>query len=162
MDSSSLLKHFVSGHCVYSNKTHDPIQHKKSNSGNLWLDPTQPKPPLNNFGLIQYQDEASQLSQSVYFVATKGSKFQEEEVSHKCSTSAFVRLLLLQLLLSSYQEPHFWRTEGQELLHLCVTENSCLNPLQCMIQEHIRMGSQTLSSWYNSSCPVLCALDDLI
>ena len=30
-----------------------------------------------------------------------------------------------------YQEPHFWRTEGQELLHLCVTKLfRRLNPLQ--------------------------------
>ena len=30
-----------------------------------------------------------------------------------------------------FHEPQFWRTEGQELLHLCVTKNiSRLNPFK--------------------------------
>ena len=33
-----------------------------------------------------------------------------------------------------YQQPHFGRTEGQELLHLCVTKKFLwLNPLHHMI-----------------------------
>ena len=39
---------------IYSNKMDDPIQHKKFNSGNVWVDPTQHKKPLINFGLIQF------------------------------------------------------------------------------------------------------------
>ena len=62
----------------------------------------------------------------MYFVATKGVKnnFQEKELSHKCSTLAFVRLFVATAA-TVYQEPHFWRTEGQELLHLCVTIDFC-------------------------------------
>ena len=39
----------------HSNKTQDPIYHKKFNSENLWMDPTLHKLPLINFGLIQWQ-----------------------------------------------------------------------------------------------------------
>ena len=45
----------------------------------------------------------------------------------------FVRLIVAAAA-TVYQELLFWRTESQELLHLCVTKNfSCLNPLQRMI-----------------------------
>ena len=38
------------------------------------------------------------------------------------------------MVATVYQEPDFWRTEGQELLHLCVTKIfRRLNPLQHMI-----------------------------
>ena len=81
------------------------------------MDPTLLKPLLVNFGLIgNTRNEASQLSQSVYFVTTKGVKnnFQEKELSPKCSTWELVRLFV-PAAATVYQEPHFWRTEGQEL-----------------------------------------------
>ena len=86
------------------------------------MDPTSLKPPLINFGLTR--DEASQLSQSVNFVLTKGSQeqFPGKRAIHTCSTLAFVGLFVATAD-SVYQEPHVWRTEGQELLHLCVTKN---------------------------------------
>ena len=35
-------------------------------------------------------------------------------------------MVLVELFVAAaatvYQVPHFWRTEGQELLHLCVTQ----------------------------------------
>ena len=40
--------------------------------------------------------------------------FQEKELSHKCSTSAFERLFVAAAA-TVYQEPHFWRTEGHKL-----------------------------------------------
>ena len=51
------------------------------------------------------------------------------QLAHKCSTLALVRLFVAAAA-TVYQEPNLWRTEGQELLHLCVTKNfSCLSPL---------------------------------
>ena len=53
------------------------------------------------------------------------NNFQEKELSalsHKCSTlGVFVRPFVAAAA-TVYQEPHFWRTEGQELLHLCKGE----------------------------------------
>ena len=69
--------------------------------------------------------EASQLSQSVYFVATKAVKnnFQEKELSHKCSTLDFVAA-------ASFLEN--WRPGT--LTSLCDQQFfSHLNPLQPMI-----------------------------
>ena len=48
------------------------------------------------------------------------NNFQEKELSHRCSTLVLVRLFVAAAA-TIYQEPHRWRTEGQELLHLCVT-----------------------------------------
>ena len=48
------------------------------------------------------------------------NNFQENS-SHKCSTLALVRLFVAAAA-TVYEEPHFWRTEGQELLHLWVTK----------------------------------------
>ena len=50
------------------------------------------------------------------------NNFQEKELSHICSTLVLVRLFVAAAA-TVYQESHFWRTEGQELLHLCVTKN---------------------------------------
>ena len=63
------------------------------------------------------------------------NNFQEKELSHKCSTLACLEYFLHAAAATVYQEAHFWRTEGQELLHLCVTKkfSMCLNPLQRMI-----------------------------
>ena len=49
--------------------------------------------------------------------------FQEKELSHKCSTLELVRLFVAATA-TVYQEPHFWRTEGQELFaSLCDQKN---------------------------------------
>ena len=49
--------------------------------------------------------------------------FQEKELFYNCSTLVFVRLFVVAAA-TVYQEPPFWRTEGLELLHLCVTKIS--------------------------------------
>ena len=71
------------------------------------------------------------MSQSVCFVATKGSQKKPpgKRAIHKYSTLALVRLFVAAAA-TVYQEPHFWRAEGMEILHPCVTKDTCLNPLQ--------------------------------
>ena len=49
-------------------------------------------------------------------VATKNN-FQEKGLSHKFSTWVFVRHFVSGAF-TVYQEPHFWRTDGQELFAL--------------------------------------------
>ena len=51
------------------------------------------------------------------FCDNKGvkSSFQEKELSHKCDTSATFVKLFVATAATVYQQPHFWRTEGQEL-----------------------------------------------
>ena len=41
------------------------------------------------------------------------NNFQEKELSHNCSTLVFIWLFVAEAA-TVYQEPHFWRTEGQE------------------------------------------------
>ena len=62
---------------IFLNKTHDPIQRKKFNSGNLWVDPTQCKLPLINLGLIQFTAiPGMKLLSCPQFVTTKGGQKQ--------------------------------------------------------------------------------------
>ena len=73
---------------------------------------------LNTLEFSAIHSPEMKLSQSVYFVGS-----QEKELSHECSTlAAFVRLFVAAAA-TGYQEAHFWKTEGQELLHLCVAKN---------------------------------------
>ena len=72
------------------------------------------------------------------------NNFQEKELSHKYSTLVLARLFVATV----YQEPHFWRTEGQKLLHLYETKRfSHLNPyffiyIHCQIKIQFRFVSQ--------------------
>ena len=60
--------------------------------------------------------------------------FKEKELSHKHSTLVLVRLFVAAASTIFTKHLIIWRTEGQELLHLCVTKNiSRLNSLQRMI-----------------------------
>ena len=80
-----------------------------------------------NFGLIQFsatQGMKPHSCPSQFNWWQQSPNFQEKELSHKCSALAFVRLLVAAAAMV-YQEPHFWRTEGQKLEHLCVTINFC-------------------------------------
>ena len=45
---------------------------------------------------------------------------EENKLSHKCSTLAFVRLFDLLQTVTVYREPHFWRIEGQNSFHFCL------------------------------------------
>ena len=56
------------------------------------------------------------------------NNFQEKELSHKCSTLAFVRLIAAAATV--YQETHSWRTECQELFE---QNFPCLIPFQRII-----------------------------
>ena len=86
-----------------------------------------------NFGLIQFSAILGMkpISCSSQFIlwqqkAVKNN-FKKKELFHKWFTLVFVRLFVAALAIV-YQESHFWRTEGQEFLHLCVNKNfSCLN-----------------------------------
>ena len=84
--------------------------------------------PLINFGLIQFSaiPGMKPLGCPSQFLLWQPrevkNNFQEKELSHKCSTlgrlSDFVATAA-----TVFQLPHFWRTEGRKLLHLCVTKN---------------------------------------
>ena len=89
------------------------------------MDPTLHKSPLINFGLIQFSTLPGMKSLSCpshfFFVTTKGSQeqFPGEKAIPKCSSLVFVRLFVASTT-TVYQEPHFWRTEGQVLFCISV------------------------------------------